>query len=133
MQKAKELPTLEFKTARSLRSWLSGNHATSEGIWLRIYKKNSGIRSVTFEEALDEGLCFGWSESKRIKGDEKSYLQRFTPRKTKGTASKRNLEHVQMLIKEKRMTAAGLKAIKGTLRDDACLEVSRMSDRPGGP
>lgn len=87
-----------------------GNHAVSEGIWLRIYKKNSGVESVTFEEVLDEGLSFGWSESKRINGDEKSYLQRFTPR-TIGTTSKRNLEHVKRLIRENKMMPSGLKAL----------------------
>ncbi|AUB58535.1 hypothetical protein BK008_09565 [Methanobacterium sp. MZ-A1] len=107
----KELPIFSFKSANELREWLMGNHAVSEGIWLRIYKKNSGVESVTFEEVLDGGLSFGWSESKRIKGDEKSYLQRFTPRRTIGTTSKRNLEHVKRLISENKMMPSGLKAL----------------------
>lgn len=107
----KNLLTLEFKSAIALRAWLMKNRATSDGVWLRIYKKNSRVKTVTFEEVLDEGLCFGWSESKRIKGDEVSYLQRFTPRKTKGTTSKRNREHIKRLIKEKRMTPDGFKAL----------------------
>ena len=107
----KNLPILKFRSASALRAWLIKNHATSDGIWLRIYKKNSGVETVTFEEVLDEGLCFGWSESKRIKGDEVSFLQRFTPRKTKGTTSKRNSEHIKRLIKEKRMTPDGFKAL----------------------
>jgi len=106
-----ELPTLAFKSPHTLRAWLIKNHAISEGVWLRIYKKNTGIESVTFEEVLDEGLCFGWSESKRIKGDEVSYLQRFTPRRTKGTTSARNREHIKRLIKEKRMMPAGIAAL----------------------
>jgi hypothetical protein len=106
-----DLPLMTFESGRELRAWLVKNHATSSGIWLQIYKKNSGVESVTFEEVLDEGLCFGWSESKRIKGDEKSYLQRFTPRRKKGTTSKRNLKHVERLIEEKRMTSAGLNAL----------------------
>ncbi len=105
------LPVLEFTSASALREWLIENHATSDGIWLRIYKKDSGVESVTFEEVLDEGLCFGWSESMRRKGDEKSYLQRFTPRRKKGTTSKRNQEHVERLIKEKRMMPPGLEAL----------------------
>ncbi len=108
----RELSIIAFKSADVLRLWLVENHATSEGIWLRIYKKNSGVASVTFEEVLDEGLCFGWSESMRIKGNEKSYLQRFTPRRTKGTTSKRNQEHIQRLIKEKKMAPFGLKALE---------------------
>jgi uncharacterized protein YdeI (YjbR/CyaY-like superfamily) len=106
-----ELPVLEFQSADDLRSWLENNHQTSSGIWIRIYKKHSGVKSVAFEEVLDEGLCFGWSESMRRKGDDKSYLQRFTPRRKIGTVSKRNLEHAERLIKEGKMTPAGLKAL----------------------
>ena len=83
----------------------------SEGIWLRIYKKNAGIESVTFEEILDEGLSVGRSESKRMKCDEKSYLQLFTPRHKIGTTSKRNMDHVKRLIKENGMRPSGLKAM----------------------
>jgi uncharacterized protein YdeI (YjbR/CyaY-like superfamily) len=107
-----KLPVLSFKTSDALRNWLTSNHATSTGIWLRIYKKNSRIESVTFEEVLDEGLCFGWSESIRHKGDDKSYLQLFTPRRGQSTTSKRNLEHIKRLIKEKKMMPSGLKAIE---------------------
>jgi uncharacterized protein YdeI (YjbR/CyaY-like superfamily) len=108
---SKELPVLEFKSSGDLRLWLMQNHETSDGIWIRIYKANSGLESVSFEEVLDEGLCFGWSESMRRKGDDISYLQRFTPRRKKGTTSKRNLEHVQHLIKEGKMMPAGLKVL----------------------
>jgi len=107
----KELPVLAFKSVGALRTWLMKNHATSDGIWLKIYKKNSGVASVTFEEVLDEGLCFGWSESLRRKGDEKSYLQRFTPRRTKGTTSKRNRERIEQLIKGNKMMPSGLKVL----------------------
>ena len=105
------LPVLEFPSAEALRAWLMEHHATSDGIWLRIYKQRSGVPSVTFEEVLDEGLCFGWSESLRRTGDARSYLQRFTPRRTVGTTSKRNREHAARLIAEGRMTPAGLKAL----------------------
>lgn len=106
-----ESPILEFVSSDDLRAWLTSNHETSGGIWLRIYKTNSGIKSVTFEEVLDEGLCFGWSESTRRKSDDQSYLQRFAPRRKKGTTSRRNLEHVERLIKEGKMMAAGLKVL----------------------
>ncbi|MEO6456732.1 MAG: hypothetical protein ABIO92_00440 [Chloroflexia bacterium] len=113
MKKAsKELPVLAFESVGALRAWLMQNHATSDGIWLRIYKKNSGVASVSFKEVLDEGLCIGWSESIRHKGDEESYLQRFTPRQTKGIISKRNREHVKRLTKEKRMMPSGFKALE---------------------
>ncbi len=106
-----ELPVLEFRSSDDLWAWLTENHETSEGIWIRLHKGNSGIESVSFEAVLDAGLCFGWSESMRRKGDDKSYLQRFTPRRKKGTTSKRNLDHIQRLMREKKMMPAGLKAL----------------------
>lgn len=108
---SKELPVCTFQSAADLRAWLVQNHANSGGIWIRIFKEKTGVRSVSFEEVLDEGLCFGWSESMRRKGDETSYLQRFTPRRKQGTTSERNLEHVERLIHEKKMTPAGLRAL----------------------
>ncbi len=81
---------------------------TSKGVYVRIYKKRCNVQSVTFEEVLDEGLCFGWSENKRLPGDESSYLQRFTPRAAKSTTSKRNIEHAKQLIADGLMTQAGL-------------------------
>lgn len=107
-----ELPILAFESVTRLREWLTLNHAESDGIWLKIFKKNSGVPSVTFEEVLDEGLCFGWSESMRRRGDDQYYLQRFTPRRTKGTTSERNREHIERLIRENRMTPSGLLALE---------------------
>lgn len=106
-----DFPVIEFKHVAQLRQWLVGNHAISPGILVRIYKRDTGIASVSFEDVLDEGLCFGWSESLRLKGDSVSYLQQFTPRKTQGTTSERNRRHAERLIREGRMTAAGLKAL----------------------
>jgi len=107
----KELPILEFQSSDELRAWLTKNHEISDGIWIRIYKKQAGVKSVSFEEVLDEGLCFGWSESMRRKGDDKSYLQRFTPRRKTGTTSNRNLERVERLIKDRKMMPTGLRAL----------------------
>jgi uncharacterized protein YdeI (YjbR/CyaY-like superfamily) len=106
-----DLPILAFRDSQALRSWLEENHAASAGIWLRIFKKASAVPSVSFEEVLDEGLCFGWSESKRRACDRDSYLQRFTPRKSAGTQSMRNLERARALIQAGRMTPSGLKAL----------------------
>ena len=109
--KPDELPILAFVSATELRDWLESQHVKSRGMWLRVFKKNSGVPSVSFEDVLDEGLCFGWSESSRRSYDNVSYLQRFTPRKTQGTQSKRNAERVHVLIKEGRMTQTGLRAL----------------------
>lgn len=105
------LPILEFETSDQLRTWLENNHATSKGVWLRIYKKQSGVRSVAFEQVLDEGLCFGWSESARRKYDDNSYIQKFTPRKTIGTQSNRNLERAKVLLEQDKMKPSGLAAL----------------------
>jgi uncharacterized protein YdeI (YjbR/CyaY-like superfamily) len=106
-----EFPVKSFENRAILRAWLEENHAASAGIYVRIYKLRSGVQSVTFEEVLDEGLCFGWSENKRLPGDERSYLQRFTPRKGKGTTSARNVEHARRLIAQGLMKPAGLRAL----------------------
>lgn len=111
MTSSHELPVLTFSSAEELHDWLQAQHAVSPGIWLRIFKKQSGITSVSFEEVLDEGLCFGWSESARRSYDSVSYLQRFTPRRTTGTQSARNRQRADALIKQGRMTPAGLKAL----------------------
>ncbi|MFT3895899.1 MAG: hypothetical protein QM730_30135 [Anaerolineales bacterium] len=105
------LPILEFETSEQLRAWLEDHHAISNGIWLRIYKKHSGVRSVAFEQVLDEGLCFGWSESARRKYDNQSYIQKFTPRKTIGTQSARNIARVKILIEQGKMKSSGLAAL----------------------
>ena len=97
-----DLPIQSFKTGAELYSFLQENHKSSAGIWVRIYKKHSRIESVTFDELLDEGLCFGWSESLRRKYDQVSYLQRFSPRKLKGTQSARNLNRIKILNRERK-------------------------------
>lgn len=98
---------MSFATRAELRQWLEGNHGSSAGILVRLYKRGASVASVDFVDVLDEGLCFGWSESQRLKGDEISYLQKFTPRKSRGTTSERNRRHAEMLIAEGRMTDAG--------------------------
>ena len=100
-------PVLSFESAAALRHWLVQNHTTSEGIWIRLSKALAHRPSVTFLEVLDEGLCFGWSESLRRGGDETSYLQRFSPRRRWGTTSQRNRDRVNRLVSAGKMTAAG--------------------------
>lgn len=106
-----DLEVCQFEDAPALRRWLQKYGQSSPGIWLRIFRQDSGIRSVSFDEVLEAGLCFGWSESQRRRGDTNSYLQRFTSRRTKGTTSPRNLALVERLITEGSMTDAGLEAL----------------------
>ncbi|MFN8099417.1 MAG: hypothetical protein U0Q21_14155 [Dermatophilaceae bacterium] len=101
------LPVIAFETRDALRGWLIDSHDSSPGVWVRLAKAGSGIRSVTFHDLLEEGLCFGWSESTRHAGDTATYLQRFTPRHTRGTTSARNLRLVAELRAAGLMTPAG--------------------------
>lgn len=96
-----------FSTRKELHEWLLKNHAVSPGIMIKLFKVSSGITSVSFQEVLEEGLCFGWSESQRLPYDTQAYLQKFTPRKTRGTTSERNRKLVEKLDKLGLMTDAG--------------------------
>lgn len=110
-------PVKSFKSTKAFEKWLSVNQAKSSGIWLQIFKKDSGIKTVTYSEALDVALCYGWIDGQKNKYDENSWLQKFTPRRTKSMWSKRNSEHVTRLIKDKRMQPAGLKEITSAKAD----------------
>ncbi len=106
-----ELPIVSFVSRVELRRWLDLNHSTSTGIWVRLAKKGSGVPSATFHDVLEEGLCFGWSESNRRAGDGVSYLQRFTPRRVRGTTSERNRRLAERLKVEGLMTESGMQAL----------------------
>jgi uncharacterized protein YdeI (YjbR/CyaY-like superfamily) len=108
---ATDLPTKSFATRAELRAWLKTHHDSHDGLWVKIAKAGSNTPSIGFEDLLDEGLCFGWSESMRRAGDDDHYLQKFTPRRTKGTVSPRNKAHVKQLIAAGQMTPAGLEAL----------------------
>lgn len=93
------------------RNWLQKHHDSYTFVWLEIYKKDSGIPSVTYKEAVDEALCFGWIDSKPNKKDSKSYYQFFAKRNPKSNWSKVNKEKVEMLIAQGLMTSAGMKMV----------------------
>jgi uncharacterized protein YdeI (YjbR/CyaY-like superfamily) len=111
------LKTLAFKSSVEFRAWLDKNHAGSDGIWLRIFKKNSGAQSVTYAEALDQALCFGWIDGQRQPHDARSWIQKFTPRRAKSGWSKINTGHAERLIKSSQMTRAGFAAIEAAKAD----------------
>jgi uncharacterized protein YdeI (YjbR/CyaY-like superfamily) len=111
------MKTLAFKSARSFRTWLGRNHGRAEGILLRIYKQDSGVATVTYAQALDQALCFGWIDGQKLPGDERSWLQKFTPRRPGSGWSKRNTVHAQRLIESGEMTAAGLREINAAQAD----------------
>ncbi len=99
-----------FPTPALFRAWLEQHHATSDQLWVGYYKKATNRPSVSWEETVDEALCFGWIDGIRKSRDAESYMIRFTPRKTKSVWSQRNIDSVQRLTTEGRMQDAGLAA-----------------------
>ena len=109
--------TLEHLDSRSFKNWLELHHDVVDGIWLRIYKKASGVTSITYAEALDIALCYGWINGLKRSYDEQSYVQKFTPRRTRSMWSKRNIEHVDRLMREGLMQPSGLKEVDAAKAD----------------
>ncbi len=112
-----EIPVILFATPKDWETWLKENQAESKGLWLRLAKKNSGIESVTYAEALDVALCYGWIDGQKKSYDEATFLQKFTPRGAKSIWSKINREKVEALIKARRMKPAGLNAVESAKQD----------------
>jgi uncharacterized protein YdeI (YjbR/CyaY-like superfamily) len=108
---------ISFASPEDFRAWLSRNHKRSGGIWLRIYKKGSAMPTVSYAQALDEALCFGWIDGQKKPYDERSWLQRFTPRRPNSGWSKNNTEHATRLVKSGKMAAAGLTEINAAKAD----------------
>mgnify|MGYP001330035109 CR=1 FL=1 len=111
MSSLNNVPIIEFKTAETFETWLEKNQENSNGLWLKIFKKDSGIKTISYAEALDVALCYGWIDGQKNTFDELAYLQKFCPRREKSIWSKINIGHVERLIEAGRMKPAGLKAI----------------------
>ena len=105
-------PILPFETAQACDTWLAKHGGSSPGIYIKIAKKDSGIRSVTYPEALEVALCYGWIDAIKRSFDEEWFLQKFLPRKTRSIWSEINKKKVQALIKAKLMRPAGLAAVE---------------------
>ena len=115
--KSNEYPLLPVDTRKAWSQWLRRNHKSSEGAWLRFFRKNSGLQDLTYEQALEEALCYGWIDGQARPNDNISWLQKFTPRRPKSVWSKRNRDRVARLIKEGRMKPAGLKVMEAARED----------------
>jgi uncharacterized protein YdeI (YjbR/CyaY-like superfamily) len=101
-----------FKTRAQWRAWLKLNHKKSKGLWLGYYKKHTKKASVTYEEAVQEALCWGWIDSQIHRVDDERYIQRYTPRHKDSIWSETNRKRVALMIKTGQMTNAGLEKIK---------------------
>jgi uncharacterized protein YdeI (YjbR/CyaY-like superfamily) len=115
--KSTEYPILPFESKKKWADWLAKQHDKSAGVWLKLAKKDSGIRSVTYEEALDVALSYGWIDGQKKGFDDKYWLQKFTPRGPKSIWSKINTEKAEKLIASGQMKPAGLKAIEAAKQD----------------
>ena len=112
-----ELPILPFASAAAWEGWLEDEHARAAGVWLQIAKKDSGIATVSYAEALEVALCFGWIDGQRRGFDASWFLQRFTPRSRRSRWSKINTGHVERLIAAGRMRPAGLAQVEAARAD----------------
>jgi uncharacterized protein YdeI (YjbR/CyaY-like superfamily) len=106
-----------FRTAAAFERWLTANHDRAPDVWIKCHKKGSGLASITPAEALDIALCYGWIDAIRKSLDERSYLQRYTPRGKKSLWSQINRDNVARLIRAGRMTPHGQRAIDAAKAD----------------
>jgi len=123
-----DLPVLSFETQDGFEKWLQQNYTETKGIWLRFYKKNYGAPTVVYDEALDVALCYGWIDGQVKKYDEKSYIQKFTPRRNKSMWSKRNTEKAEKLLEAGKIKPSGLLEIEKAKADGRW---ERGYDSPG--
>jgi uncharacterized protein YdeI (YjbR/CyaY-like superfamily) len=116
--------TLYATTRKEWRSWLKEHHTTEKEIWLVFYKKQTGKPRIPYNDAVEEALCYGWIDSTVKKLDDDGFAQRFTPRKqgSKSKLSETNKARIRRLVKQKRMTVAGLAAVKHLLDDPSETE-----------
>ena len=112
-----DLQILSFDSQDHFESWLEENNFLNEGIWVRFYKKNSSVISLNYQEALDVALCYGWIDGQVKKYDDLSYIQKFTPRRSKSMWSKRNKDHVSRLENENRMKPSGIREVEKAKND----------------
>jgi uncharacterized protein YdeI (YjbR/CyaY-like superfamily) len=126
-------PALTCETKAAWATWLAKNHLASTGIWLRLAKKTTGTPSVSYAEAIEAALCYGWIDSQKKADNEYFWLQRFTPRSAKSIWSKINRDKATTLIASGQMEAAGMKEIERAKNDgrwDAAYDSARTSVIP---
>jgi len=112
MKNADSLPIMSFETQQDWERWLTEYHTKTVGIWLKIAKKETGIPSVSYAEALESAICYGWIDGQKAPFDGMYWLQKFTPRRPKSIWSKVNCDKATALIAEGRMQPAGLQQVE---------------------
>jgi len=124
--------TLYVTTRAQWRAWLKKNHAKKKEVWMIYYKKNSGKKRIPYVDAVKEALCFGWIDSIAKGIDDEKYAQRFSPRKKGSPISALNLEHIRELLREKKMTPAGMVHLTGsenTSNEDAHAQLDKKHEK----
>ena len=112
MKNSENVPIMSFETQQDWEVWLKEHHAETKGIWLKIAKKEALSPSVSYAEALEGALCYGWIDGQKAAFDDKYWLQKFTPRTAKSIWSKVNCGKAEALIAEGRMQPAGLRQVE---------------------
>jgi len=112
-----DLQLLSFATQQEFEEWLEKNYTLTSGIWIRFFKKDSGTPTISYQEALDVALCYGWIDGQVKKYDLNSYMQKCTPRRAKSMWSKRNIDHFTRLEAEGRVRPSGLKEVERAKTD----------------
>lgn len=112
-----DLPVRRFASARAWEAWLAKQHAKSDGLWLRLAKKDSGIASVSYPEAVEVALCYGWIDGLKRPFDDAYWIQRFTPRRPRSKWSRINRAKADELIAAGRMQPAGLREVEAARAD----------------
>jgi uncharacterized protein YdeI (YjbR/CyaY-like superfamily) len=133
MDPKQDLPIISFASREDWEGWLHAQHATAKGLWLKLAKKGSGIDSVTYDEALQSALCYGWIDGQKGSFDEQYWLQRFTPRGPRSKWSKINRDKATELLAQDRMQPAGLEQVLKAQQDgrwDAAYEGQRTATVP---
>jgi uncharacterized protein YdeI (YjbR/CyaY-like superfamily) len=133
MSKQDGLPIIAFPSQDLFESWLEQQGAASPGLWLKIAKKDSGLASISYRQALDAALCFGWIDGQKGSSDDRYWLQRFTPRKARSKWSKVNRQRAIELIELGQMRSAGLVEVERAKADgrwDAAYESQRAVTVP---
>lgn len=119
MEMYKDTPVILFKSPDLWQNWLDKYHTQSQNVWLKLAKKTSGKISVTYEEALDVALCYGWIDGQKSVYDNDYWLQKFSSRSPKSVWSKVNIAKVEVLLNENKMKPAGLESIKNAKQSGA--------------
>jgi uncharacterized protein YdeI (YjbR/CyaY-like superfamily) len=117
MARAADAPTLSFESPEAWEVWLAEHHADGLGVWIQFYKKAAGVRSLTYAEAVLGALCYGWIDSQARSKDDRSWIQKFGPRRPRSVWSRINTERAEGLIGSGRMQPAGLAEIAAAKKD----------------